>query len=124
MVAFLWYKNKSYRMNSTWRGNAGMEDRPGEATRQGVSTSKHLDDVQEKVLMSAIAGVEKKGLASWGWLSPCSAFASDMWNITGGNIRDRTWFGISNPNTLADSIDKINRSKSISGTSCNSSSSR
>ncbi len=44
----------------------------------------------------------------WGYAYPCSAWASDAWNtVSEYKLEDRNSFWISNPNTLADSINNL-----------------
>jgi RHS repeat-associated protein len=96
-------------------------------TSSAASRSAHIDDTAEASLMNAIQGISNEGGRGWGYLSPCSDFASDMWDVaTGENLRDRNWFGISNPKTLANSITKANGGKAngTKGNDCGGSSSK
>jgi len=76
----------------------------GTATRQ-----TYINDSQEAVLTSYIDSVAARGEGGWSPLCPCADFASDAWTrVTGESLQDRNWFGVSNPNTLADSIRRLN----------------
>ena len=78
--------------------------RPGDATR-----TVHLDDAQEAALYKKIEEYKAKGADGWGYLTPCSSFASDAWvTATGEKLEDREYGVISNPSTLKQSIDTAN----------------
>ena len=89
--------------------------------------SQHIDDKQVKKLAEHIQETAQKGDEAWEYFSPCSGFAADAWEeATGEDLDDRNGYGVSNPNTLADSIDEANkkdRSKGGNSSKCGSSSS-
>jgi len=76
--------------------------RPADATR-----STHLNDAQETKLNGVISDYSKKGASGWGYLSPCSTFASDAWKAgTGESLNPNGPY--SNPSTLKNSIINAN----------------
>ncbi len=80
------------------------QGRTGDATR-----SAHLTDEQEKALLKKISDYQAKGKDGWGYLSPCSTFASDAWEAgTGEKLAHRRLGVVSNPSTLKDSIEAAN----------------
>jgi hypothetical protein len=92
-------------------GNGLHEDlekgRTGDATR-----SIHITDDQEKKLFQTIDDYRKKGADGWEYLNPCSAFAADAWHAaTGENLASRSYFVISNPSKLKESILDADRLK-------------
>ena len=72
------------------------------------SASMNLSTNQLKEVRSFINIQINSGL-DWWTISPCSDFASDVWNLVWYQLEDRNIFGISNPWTLADSIDDWNK---------------
>jgi RHS repeat-associated protein len=66
---------------------------------------KYIDDYQEAALKKALDRKVAEGGKGWGYFSPCSAAAADLWcAVTGEDLDDRGFLGISTPATLADSI--------------------
>ena len=89
------------------------------AERIGTKLQKReiqLDDKQQKELEKFIAKQKKRGASAWGFWHPCSNFASKAWkHATGEKLRDRHLGGLgySDPNVLADSIEKKNLEDSV-----------
>lgn len=94
--------------NPTGQGNGLFEDLELGRTSD-ASRSVHLDDEQEKRLNETIEKYRAKGADGWGYLSPCSTFASDAWeNATGEELAHRSKM-ISNPSKLKESIEAANK---------------
>ncbi len=75
----------------------------------GSSRKIHINDNQEKAMFCKIKSFKNKGEKGWTMLNPCSSFACQVWKeTTGESLRSRNWLGISNPTTLAASIDTAN----------------
>jgi RHS repeat-associated protein len=75
----------------------------------GSSRCEHITDAQQDLLYQLIDQAEDEGPSAWNLLAPCSAFAADTWDsVTGENLDDTDLFGISNPTSLASSINSAN----------------
>jgi hypothetical protein len=75
-----------------------------------VQRTTHLTDEQEKKMFAKIEDYQKKGPGGWGYLSPCSTFASDTWEAgTGEHLDNRSYGVISNPSKLKQSIEALNK---------------
>jgi hypothetical protein len=73
-----------------------------------ASRSMRLTDAQEKAMYDKIAEYKARGDGGWGYLSPCSSFAQDVWQTaTGESLTHRSGV-ISNPSKLKKSIEKAN----------------
>ena len=79
-----------------------------ETGRQGDATrSAYLNDEQEARLYQTIDAYQKMGENGWGYLSPCSSFASNAWeNSTGEGLSP--YGPYSNPSSLKNSIIEAN----------------
>jgi RHS repeat-associated protein len=74
--------------------------------------SKYIDDNQERILGKSLSKYNGKGPGAWSEWSPCSSFAANAWKAaTGEDLADRHLGGLgySDPNILADGIDRANR---------------
>ncbi|HYG30816.1 MAG TPA: hypothetical protein VD887_11450 [Allosphingosinicella sp.] len=70
--------------------------------------SARLTDAQERAMNAKIQEYRDKGQGGWGYLSPCSAFAADVWQAgTGEKLSHRSGI-ISNPSRLKKSIQTAN----------------
>lgn len=79
--------------------------RPSDASR-----SMHIDDAQEAKLFAKIKEYQDEGDKGWGYLNPCSRFATDAWEAgTGESLSHRSGI-ISNPSKLKASILAANAS--------------
>lgn len=79
-----------------------LKFRPADATR-----STHINDAQETKLYGVISDYGKRGASGWGYLSPCSSFASDAWKAsTGESLNPNGPY--SNPSSLKNSIINAN----------------
>jgi RHS repeat-associated protein len=79
-----------------------------EKGRQGdASRTTHLDDDQEAALLDVINSYEKAGTEGWGYLKPCSSFATDAWNSATGESLS-PYGPYSNPSSLIKSIMNAN----------------
>ena len=66
-------------------------------------------DEQQRKLLQLLRDYQNKNEDAWSKLHPCSHFASDVWNeITGENLEDRNFIGISLPSKLMESINEAN----------------
>ena len=89
--------------NPTGTGN-GLFENLELLQSPGAMRTVHITDEQEKQLFAKIKEYKDKGKNAWGWLSPCSAFAADVWKAaTGESLAHRSGI-ISNPSKLRDSI--------------------
>lgn len=80
-----WYKNKN-NVESIWLYITWYE------------YEKIINDIGNKV----------ESWYKWGYFSPCSDFASDIWNsVSDYDLSDRNLSCISNPDTLANSIENL-----------------
>ncbi|MCR5063303.1 MAG: hypothetical protein K6A89_08485 [Treponema sp.] len=78
--------------------------------------SVQLDAKQKAKLEKYIAKMKKKGDNAWDYWHPCSNFAAKAWKkATGEKLQDRHLFGLgySDPNVLADSIQKKNEADNV-----------
>jgi RHS repeat-associated protein len=78
----------------------------------GPAKHAFISDQQEINMLLFIA--QRRGMESdaWSTWSPCSDFASDLWHeTTGERLQDRrlSGLGYSDPNVLADSIERANK---------------
>jgi hypothetical protein len=112
VVAFTWstwgradIDKTGVRINDSVDFNDLFNDR-------GPARHAFIDDEQESLMLAFIAQRQELGSDAWSMWSPCSDFASDLWyEVTGERLQDRRFFGVlySDPNILADSIERANK---------------
>ncbi|HKS29787.1 MAG TPA: RHS repeat-associated core domain-containing protein [Pyrinomonadaceae bacterium] len=99
----------------TWGNNPhglgnGLQENLEAGWSGDASRSKHIDDAAEAQLYAEIQRYKDQGEDAWGYLNPCSGFASDAWKAgTGESLNSRDFLGISTPTNLRDSIEGANK---------------
>ena len=90
------------------RGNGLHEDLELGRTSD-ASRTVTLSAEQERAMQAKIKEYRDKGEGGWGYLSPCSTFAADVWQTsTGEKLAHRSGI-ISNPSKLKKSIEQANK---------------
>lgn len=94
--------------NPTDEGNGLFENLElGRAS--DASRTLRITDKQEQALMDKIQEYKDKGEDAWGYLNPCSGFATEAWQAaTGESLSHRSAGIISNPSKLKESIVSAN----------------
>ncbi len=72
------------------------------------SRSTYITEEQANQLQEIVQEYEKKGDDAWGYLTPCSHFASETWEKVTNEKLDHDGIFISTPGELGDSIQEAN----------------
>ena len=99
----------TYGNNNGAQGVKGLNINTELNYPKGETRGAHIDADQEVKMMNTIDRYKSMGEAAWTYPNPCSSFACNVWySATGENLNSRNWFGVSNPQTLSESIARRN----------------